>query len=123
MNERKGEKIGWIGGWIGSFVWLIPVSIVWLNFNQIAAAVILLLFFILAITLTFQLTPWRYPKTYYYKLMLPNFLLFYMSAAVCVYFFYKVETEKANWLLFIWLIVLFTPLTTLVTLGKRKWEM
>lgn len=119
MNERKGEKLGWIGGWIGSFIWLIPVSIVWLIHNQTAATIILLLIFVLGITLTFQLTPWRYPTTYYYKLMLPNILLIYLSVAVCIYFFYELGNEKADWFLFIWLIVFFTPL---ITLGRRKWE-
>jgi len=120
MSERKGEKIGWIGGWIGSFIWLIPVSFVWLIHKQTAAAIILMLIFVLAITLTFQLTPWRYPKTYYYKLMLPNILLIYISAIVCIYFYYELENGKVSWFLFIWLIVFFTPI---ITLGKRKWEM
>lgn len=28
--SRKGEKIGWIDGWIGGFIWLCILSIVWL---------------------------------------------------------------------------------------------
>jgi len=30
MIERKGEKIGWIGGWFGGFIWLALLSIIWL---------------------------------------------------------------------------------------------
>lgn len=120
MSERRGEKLGWVCGWIGGFIWLLPVSILWFFYDKVAAGIILLLIFILAVTLIFQLTPWRYPKTYYYKLMLPNLILFYLSAAVCIYFFYQFENEKTDWYLFAWLIVCLTPI---ITIGKRKWDM
>lgn len=29
MHERRGEKAGWIGGWIGSSLWLLIMSVVW----------------------------------------------------------------------------------------------
>jgi hypothetical protein len=34
MN-RNGEKIGWIGGWIGSFLWLLALSVLWFFRGQI----------------------------------------------------------------------------------------
>lgn len=34
MSERKQEKIGWIGGWTGGFVWVVVLSIILLADEQ-----------------------------------------------------------------------------------------
>jgi hypothetical protein len=30
MTNRTGEKVGWLGGWSGGFLWLAVLSVVWL---------------------------------------------------------------------------------------------
>ena len=45
MN-RKGEKMGWIGGWFGGFIWLGLLSIVWVFQNKISNGMIGIMVFI-----------------------------------------------------------------------------
>ena len=28
MRERRQEKIGWVGGWLGGFVWVLFLSVI-----------------------------------------------------------------------------------------------
>jgi phosphatidylserine synthase len=83
--KRRGEKIGWIGGWAGAFLWLALIAILRLVQGRISEGVIDLALLALAITSILMLTPWRFPRTPYWKLLLPPYILFFASIAFWIW--------------------------------------
>ena len=86
MN-RKGEKIGWIGGRFGGFIWLGLLFVVWIFQNKISNGMIGITVFIVAIITIIATAPWKHPNTKYWKLMLPIYLLFFISISLCIYLY------------------------------------
>ena len=118
MN-RKGEKIGWIGGWLGGFIWLGLLSAVWIVKNEIFNGTLGFVLFIVAIVLIFALAPWKHPNTKYWKLILPIYLLFFVSISLCIYLYGGLKSIGLNWMSFFWIIPCLIPF---VTIGNRKWN-
>lgn len=118
MN-RKGEKMGWIGGWSGGFIWLGLLSIVWVFQNKISNGMIGIMVFIVAITTIVATAPWRHPHTKYWKLMLPIYLLFFISIFLCIYLYGGLDSIGLKWTSFFWVIPCLIPF---VTTGNRTWD-
>ena len=118
MN-RKGEKIGWIGGWLGGFIWLVLLSAVWIVQNKITNGVLGIILFAVAIILIFGFAPWKYPNTKYWKLMLPIYSVFFISIALCIYLYGGLQSVGLSWMSFFWLIPCLIPF---VTMGNRTWK-
>ena len=118
MN-RKGEKIGWIGGWSGAFIWLGLLSIVWVFQNKISNGMIGIMVFILAITTIVATAPWKHPHTKYWKLMLPIYFLFFISIFLCIYFYGGSDGIGLKWTSFFWAIPCLIPF---ITTGNRTWN-
>ncbi|MCD4817941.1 MAG: hypothetical protein K8S23_04560 [Candidatus Cloacimonetes bacterium] len=118
MN-RKGEKFGWICGWLGGFLWLCPLSAVWLFQNNISKGMIELTVFIIAITVIIITAPWKHPNTKYLKLMLPIYFLFFCSIGLTIYLYGGLENIGLKWTSFFWIIPCLIPL---VTTGNRTWN-
>ena len=118
MN-RKGEKIGWIGGWFGGFIWVGLLSAVWIFQNRISNGMLGIVLFIIAIILIIALAPWRHPNTKYWKLMLPIYLLFLISIAVVIYLYGGLRNGGLSWISFSWLIPSLIPFAII---GNRKWN-
>ena len=118
MN-RKGEKIGWIGGWLGGFIWLALLSAIWIVQNKINNGALGIILFTAAIILIFRFAPWKYPNTKYWKLMLPIYSLFFVSIALCIYLYGGLKSIGLNWVSFSWLIPCLIPF---VTMGNRRWN-
>jgi hypothetical protein len=117
--SRKGEKIGWIGGWFGGFIWLGLLSVVWIVQNKILNATLGILLFTVAIILIFTFAPWKHPNTKYWKLMLPIYSLFFISIASSIYLYGGLKSLGINWTSFLWIIPSLLPF---VTTGNRKWN-
>lgn len=79
---RRGEKIGWIGGWLGGTLFFPIGAVVWLSCYNIPAATIALMVYIGFVSLAFTITPWKYPQTKYWKLLLPYYLLLIVGTAL-----------------------------------------
>jgi len=118
MN-RKGEKIGWIGGWSGGFTWLGLLSIVWLFQNRTGSGMIGTAVFVVAIITITATAPWKHPDTKYWKLMLPIYLLFFISIALCIYLYGGLESIGLKWTALSWIIPCLIPF---VTIGSRTWN-
>jgi len=118
MN-RKGERIGWIGGWLGGFIWVGLLSAVWIFQNRSSNGILGIALFIIAIILIIALAPWRHPNTKYWKLMLPIYLLFLISIAVVIYLYAGLRNGGLSWISFSWLIPSLIPF---VIIGNRKWN-
>lgn len=118
MN-RKGEKIGWIGGWHGGFIWLGVLSVVWLFQNRINDAIIGIAIFIVASIAIITTAPWKHQNTKYWKLMLPVYLLFFVSIIFCIYSYGGLESTGLKWTSFLWVIPCLIPFWTT---GNRTWN-
>ena len=119
MMNRKGEKIGWIGGWLGGFIWLILLSAVWIVQGKISNGMMGIILFIFAVSLIFMLAPWKHPNTKYWKLMLPIYSLFFISVALAIYLYDELKNVGLTWMSLLWIIPCLIPL---VTAGNRKWN-
>ncbi len=117
--KRRGEKFGWIGGWLGGFVWLALLSVIWLFQNKISEGMIGLAVFIVAIILISMTAPWKHPNIKYWKLMLPIYLLFFFTIILSIYLYGGLETIGLKWTS-IFLII--PGLIPLVTAGNRTWN-
>ena len=76
MSERKQEKIGWVAGWLGGFIWVVILSIILLVDGQsIEAGTGFFVAGLASVAIVF-LSPWRHPRTRYRLLMAPVYLCF-----------------------------------------------
>ncbi|MDI6797125.1 MAG: hypothetical protein QMD09_09270 [Desulfatibacillaceae bacterium] len=119
MRKRTGEKLGWIGGWTGSFLWVGILAVVFLVQGKTIGGVIGLVLFAVAMAGAFLLAPWQHPSTRYYKLMLPFYAAFAVSTAWAVWAFGGFGQAMLNW----WYLLLFLPLfSPLFTMGAKTWQ-
>jgi hypothetical protein len=119
MAERRGEKLGWTLGWLGSFCWVVGFGI-WsfLNGNTYGGVTSLALFGIAAY-LTWRVAPWHHAATPYWKLMIPLCGLFLVSIYLALRTLGGMERAGLRWSSFFWLGILALPL---YTVGKRRWK-
>ena len=119
MKKRKSEKIGWIGGWLGGFVWLCLLSVLWLVQGRITGGVLALGMFAVAVGAVVALAPWKHPETRYWKLMLPVYALLAASLGLCIWI--GLEVDKLG--LSPWSLMLLMPLLLpFATVGARCWK-
>ncbi len=118
MKERKGEKTGWIAGWLGGSVWLCLLSIIWFVQGRILNGITGLVLFSIAVFFITLMTPWRYPETKYWKLMLPIYLVMTVSVSL---FLLEGDLDKIGltWWSILWLVPVFLPFATM---GSRCWN-
>jgi len=119
MRRRKGEQVGWIAGWLGGFLWLLILSVLWLVLGMITDGVLGLVLFAAAVAAIFTLAPWKHPETRYWKLMLPIYVIFAAGVGLCVW---RVggpgKLDLDQWELFL-LMPLLIPFATT---GARCWK-
>lgn len=119
MKERKGEKWGWAGGWMGGFTWLLLLSIILLVKGKILVGLIGFCLFTLAIIFIFAFAPWKHPKTKYWKLLLPVYLVLIFSASLFILFEGGLKAVGLNWWSLFYLAPCFIPFATM---GSRSWK-
>ena len=118
MN-RKGEIIGWIGGWLGGFIWLGLLSVILLFQNRMRDGLIGIVIFAAAIITIIATAPWKHPNTKYWKLMLPLYLLFFISIALYIRLYCGLENTGLKWTIFLFVIPCLVPFATI---GNRTWN-
>lgn len=62
MENRKGEKIGWVGGWLGGFLWVAALAVVFLFQGKILQAVSGVGLAAAAVACALRFVPWRFPE-------------------------------------------------------------
>ena len=117
--SRRGEKIGWTLGWLGGFIWLLLLSVLWLIQKRTTEGFTGLALFVLAVVMILHFAPWRHPTTRYWKLMVPVYLVFLISVGMVVWSISGLEEHGLNWWSFFWVLPCLTPLGTL---GGRRWQ-
>lgn len=119
MKERKGEKIGWLGGWVGGFIWLLLLSSAWFVQGQIVKGILGISLFAIAIILIVVLSPWKHPKTKYWKLMLPIYTVLIVSVSLYIWLAGGLKMLGLNWGSIFILLPCFIPFATI---GGRYWN-
>jgi len=103
---------------MGSFSWVLILSVVFLVKGRSTAGVHGLLICLIAVLLAFLISPWRYPDTLYWKLLLPLYLLFTAAVIWAVKGFGEGVVSALNW----WNVLPMLPLLLpILLLGNRKW--
>lgn len=118
MKNRIGEKIGWAAGWSGGFIWVIVISIVFLFQGKTEQAILGMSLVCAALFIIFYFSPWRFPSTYYWKLMLAPYVMFFLSIAWAIWSYGGLSTIELNFWNLLWLLPMLTPFGVL---SKRKW--
>jgi len=119
MKNRNGEKIGWIGGWLGSFLWVLVLAVVFLFQGKWNAGIFGLALAGLGAFYILSCAPWKSPGTPYWKLMVRLYAVLLAAVAWVVWSFGGWRTAGLSW----WNLFLLLPvLTPLFTIGRRTWN-
>ncbi len=118
MVERKGEMIGWTWGWIGGFLWVAIVGLIFLAQGKIAAGCTGLLVFVAAIWATRRLAPWRHPTIPYWRLYLGLYVLLLLTIPWAIWAFGGLGNEQLNGWMLLWLLPILTPI---FINGRKTW--
>lgn len=116
--ERKGERIGWTWGWIGGFLWVAIIGLIFLAQGKFAAGSAGLLIFLLIVWATRHFAPWRHPSTPYWQLMGVQYALFLVSAAWAIWAFGGLAVLAVDGWMPLWLAPLFLPI---IINGRKTW--
>ena len=119
MENRKGEKIGWTAGWMGGFIWVAALSILFLFQGHYKQGVLGMALTGVAMMSIVFLSPWRFPSTPYWKLMLVPYGMFFSSIVWCIWSYGGLAAAGLNWWNLLWLVPLLTPVGIL---SYRKWK-
>jgi hypothetical protein len=117
-SERRGEKIGWLGGWGGSFCWLPILGVLWMVKGEVVLGVVALVLTAVSYGLALWLSPWRHPDVRMWKLMLPVLGMALVCVAFAIAAMGDPQASGLSW----WSLLLIGPLLTpLFTAGRRSW--
>lgn len=118
MADRKGEKAGWTWGWIGGFLWVAIIGLVFLAQGKIAEGGAGLVLFVAAIWAIRHFAPWRHPTTPYWRLYLWLYLLFLLTIPWAIWSFGGQGKEQLSGWMLLWLLPLLMPV---VINGRKTW--
>lgn len=118
MKNRNGEKIGWIGGWLGSFLWVLALAVMFLFQGKNRAGIIGLALVALGAFYIFSCAPWKSPHTPYWRLMIRLYAVLLTAIAWAVWAFGGLKGSGLNWWNLLLLLPVFSPL---FTVGRRTW--
>ncbi len=119
MEERTGEKIGWLLGWMGGFIWALILSLVWLAKGRLPQAGVGLLVFAVAVGLIVLAAPWRHPEIQYWKLMLPVYAMFALTLFWAVWSAGGLAQLGLQRWSGAWVLPALLPFATV---GRRRWK-
>jgi len=119
VNSRRGEKIGWTAGWLGAFVWVFITAVIFLFQRKYIAGFTGMLLFIVSTAAVLHSSPWRYPSTPYWKLMIVPYGGFFASVIWGIWAFGGFSAIGLYWWVLLFFLSLLIPLANLY---KRKWS-
>ncbi len=119
MKDRKGEKIAWMASWIGAFIWVPILSIVFLFQGKKEQGLLGIVLTGLAVISVVLFAPWRFSSTPHGRLLCAPYGIFFLSIAWAIGTYGGFSAMGLNWWNLLWLLPVLTPF---VILGKRKWS-
>lgn len=119
-NQRRGPRIGWVGGFIGGTFWMILAALVLLVKGDLVGGLVMAAAYGLCLLGLKIGLPWRRPDTTLWKLYL---LVLAPMAAGGAFFFlrfhYRLHPLDNQY----WLPLLIVPfLIPLLTMGQKTWR-
>lgn len=118
MTARSGEKLGWMAGWLGGFLWVDILALIFLLQQKWVPGAVGLILTAIATAVVLALAPWRHPATRYWRLMIAPYVLFFASAVWAIWAFGGLHTAGINW----WNLALVLPiLMPFGSIGRRRW--
>ena len=119
MAGRTGEKIGWIAGWSGGFIWVAILSVLFFFQGKwIQGALGLGLTAVASAGIVF-FAPWRFPKRPYWMLMLAPYVMFFLAVGWAIGSYGGLGAAGLNWRSLLWILPLLIPFGGL---WKGKWQ-
>ncbi|HPG41811.1 MAG TPA: hypothetical protein PLP19_21180 [bacterium] len=115
----KGEKLGWTIGWIGGSCFLFIGAVLWLVSGNLRAGCVAMVCYILLIFFTLKLSPWKYPDTPYWKLLLPSYICLVPGIIILFFIGFPGEDLSGQWHNLLFLLPMMTPF---LTMGRRTWN-
>lgn len=121
MTGWRGEKIGWIGGFTGGYVWVVVLSVVFLLQGRLMEGLSGICLVGVALGCVIRFAPWRFPSTAYWKLMLIPYGIFCISIIWAVWAFggFKSVAAAFAWWEFVWMVPVLLPFGVI---GTRRWS-
>lgn len=116
-NDRSGEKTGWVGGWYGTFLWVLILSVIFLFQGKTLEGVIGLVLVADAVAMIHIMSPWKRPAVKYWVLMLPLYASFALSIMWAIWAF-RDSGERLSPFMLTWVVLLILPI---ITIGQRRW--
>jgi hypothetical protein len=117
-DRRKGEKIGWLGGWLGSFFWLFLMGCVFVFQGRWFSAAVAMGLFVLAVVTIIFAAPWRHPHTPYRKLMGPVYLILFAALVFGIWTYRGFLGQEFNPLQLLSLTPILLPL---ILMWNKTW--
>lgn len=119
MDRRQGEKIGWVVGWYGGFLWVALLAILFLGQGKRMEGLTGLTLVVFAGLAIHVFAPWRHPKTLYWRLMIPPFVVLFGTVVWGVWAYGGLEANGLDG----WSFFLFLPLLLpFGSVGKKRWH-
>ena len=120
MPGIRSQQYGWIFGWLGGFIWVAILAVVALAQGKRLQAAVGALLVVAAISAVLAFAPWRHPAITFRRLMLPIYLILFLSVWWGVWLLEDPRSLGFNsW----WSLFLLGPLLLpLWTVGRRRWQ-
>jgi len=119
MEDRRGEKLGWIGGWLGGFIWVLILSLVFVFQGKFADAAVGLVLLGGGVGAVVASAPWRHPNAPYWRLMVPVYAVLTASLVWLVWTYGGADGSGLNWGHLALAPLLLMPFWTA---GRRRWN-
>jgi len=121
-DPRRGEKLGWAGGFFGSSLWIAVLGVLMLYWGEVVPGLIAFGLYVISLVLLYLLLPWRNPERPMALLLAGTMAPIFGAIGLTVFYFfvYTDPTEQGlqPWS-FLW-ITMFVPL--FFRFGKRRWS-
>lgn len=118
-RSRIGEKIGWLGGFAGGFLWIPALAMLFLARGELLAGLTGIAVGVLGYGAVVLRRPWRHPDTPYWRLLLLPYLALFASVPWAIWGFGPEVATALNWWQLLPFLALLSPF---VTIGARRWR-
>jgi hypothetical protein len=118
MSYRKDERLAWLLGWTGAFLWVLVLASVKLAQGRLATGLIGFLLFLAGIGTAMSFSPWRHSSQRYWRLMIPAYIAFFIALGWVVSLAGGFAPLGLNKWALLFLLPLLLPFATA---GQRRW--